>query len=123
MRNQLDIFYDDKEHEAYGEHIQAVLDRIPDHLARRLCRKCVIIIMGTNYYGQYHTGISKYLIILNPQLMETDKMTPEQIRFVIAHEFAHFYKQHDTAFPDTIPEENEADQLAAEWGFPVTWGE
>jgi hypothetical protein len=38
---------------------------------------------------------------------------------LIAHEFAHYHKEHHKSRPDGLEFEDEADQLAREWGFNV----
>lgn len=119
MKNDVEIIYADEEHEPYGDLIQGVLDKLPEPVARRLCRECVFILMGSESYGQYHDRMDRYMILLNPALMDKDKLSPKEKQYVITHEIVHFYKKHNTNNPDDKDDEIEAEELAARWGFPA----
>ena len=55
------------------------------------------------------------LIYLAPLLEDHSQ---EYINHTVAHEFAHLVLRHDDQSPDTC--EDEANVLAAKWGFPPT---
>jgi hypothetical protein len=61
-------------------------------------------------------GGSNAVIYLSPTL---EGLPQEEVDFIVAHEFAHANLGHDNYFGNIDSIEDEADALAAKWGFVV----
>jgi len=106
----------------YVRHITRVLKKLPKDVKEDICKNCVVFMPGKEH-GYYYYKTNKKIIILNWFAMQFDKISLKQIRYTIAHEFAHYILKHKNLTEEeekilSVEHEKEADDLATQWGFP-----
>jgi Zn-dependent peptidase ImmA (M78 family) len=107
--------YSKEEAESMIKEIRYVFKHLPIDVQKKIDENCLILLLGKTY--GYSTGKSnKHLIILNIADMIQDQLSIKEQRFVIAHEFAHFFLNHTRS---TDVEENEANNQVMRWGFNI----
>ena len=107
--------YHKAEAESMIKEIRFVFDHLPLDVQKKIDENCIIILLGKTY--GYSTGKSnKHLIILNVYEMIQDHLSIKEQRFIIAHEFAHFFLNHSKS---NDYEEKEANIQVMKWGFNI----
>lgn len=107
------------------EHVEAVFQKIPKRDIRSLIRQQILIFAPPKpFYGRCidlpGNDEDRILIYLSPNLLDYPE---DQVRNTIAHELAHVVLGHsEEPCPDAPMigenQERQADELAAQWGFP-----
>jgi len=110
-----------EERKKYVRYVYRVLEKISDELREKICKNCVVYVVD-NFFGLHLDKSDKEIIILNWSLLLYSQFSRKEILHTIAHEFAHSILKHRELTKGMqrvldIDQEQEADNLAAEWGF------
>ena len=100
--------------EPYKQKIDEVIKKLPGEVADKIMKgKHPFVFIAGENVGDHFDGI----IVLNTNIM--DKKTEKYQKYVIAHEFAHFFLNHPPPMTDELrkKQDNDADAKAKEWGF------
>jgi len=96
--------------------MQHLIERVPDDVLDAL--DVTVFAPGPHLNGQVYPGTpsSKTFIYLAPRL---EDLPQQEVDFVVAHEFAHAYLNHEQAAQNPSTIEDEANALAETWGFII----
>jgi hypothetical protein len=113
----MDAIFFDGAREKTALAMRHLFERMPSDLLNDLAGNVRVFAPSQHCYGQvFPAGFREPMIYLSPVL---ENQPQAEVDFTVAHEFAHAVLGHTDYLKTASTSEDDADALAASWGFTV----